>query len=49
MINLPGALILSLSECVQLELLTWGSKEQKWEPRKWSGCEHPVGMQPMLG
>lgn len=48
MINLPGAVILSLSERVQFELPKVNTS-QKWQPRKWGEHEHPVGMQPMLG
>lgn len=48
MINLPGAVILSLSERVQFELPKVNTR-QKWQPRKWGEREHPVGMQPMLG
>lgn len=49
MMNLAGAVVLSLSECVQLELSTWGSMCQKWELRKSGECEQSVGMQPIQG
>lgn len=48
MINLPGAVVLSLSEGVQIQLPKVNTS-QKWQPRKCDECEHPVRMQPMLG